>query len=215
MRWQHYLYLIILIGMFSSCTGNERFELRTGDLLFRGRTPSALSSAIDEVTQTGDGNHFSHVGLVEVIAGEVYVIHAEGEKGVCRQPVDSFMTDDTGEKLYAEAFRVKDDFRKGIGEAVKRAASAIGEPYNYTYIIEDSGYYCSELIWWAFSPDSVFALSPMTFKDPVSGRFHDGWVRHYEKLGMDIPEGLPGCNPNGMAASDNIYRLGVVSEEHF
>ncbi|WP_036163420.1 YiiX/YebB-like N1pC/P60 family cysteine hydrolase [Marinilabilia salmonicolor] len=185
-------------------------SIRTGDLLFRGKTPSALSTAIDEVTQTEAGKHFSHVGLAEVVDNNIFVIHSDGSKGVDRETLKDFMNDGGGDTLYVEAYRLKSDFRDAIPEAMERATALIGEPYNYTYIIEDSGYYCSELVWYAFATDSVFALDPMTFKDPESGAFHEGWVEHYGKLGVEIPEGLPGCNPNGMAGSDKLEYLGVV-----
>lgn len=202
-----------VIGTFlliMGCDRTDEIELETGDLLFRGKTPSMLSRAIDDVTQTGDDNHFSHMGLVEVINGKVKVIHADGMLGVCLQPLDSFLLDDDGGQLYVEAFRLKPGMTGAIDVGIKRARSAIGKPYNYSYIIEDTGYYCSELVWWAFKPDSVFELEPMTFKDQNTETFHPGWIEHFEELSIEIPEGRPGCNPNGMAASENIYRLGVV-----
>jgi len=50
----------------------------------------------------------------------------------------------------------------------------------------------------------------MTFKDIETNDFHPGWIEHYDKLGIEIPEGLPGCNPNGMAASENLILLGEI-----
>jgi uncharacterized protein YycO len=196
--------------VFPGCSNQKDFELKTGDLLFRGKTSSSLSTAIDDVTRTVEGKHFSHVGLVEVTDGEVFVIHADGPSGVRKESLIAFMADGKGESLYVEAYRLRGKWNGGISEAIKRASGVIGEPYNYTYIIEDSGYYCSELIWYAFAADSVFRLEPMTFKDPATGEFHGGWIEHYQKMGIEIPEGLPGCNPNGMAASEKLEFLGVV-----
>ncbi len=200
-----------LTVVLSGCNNTNDLELKTGDLLFRGKTPSSLSTAIDDVTQTGEGKHFSHVGIVEINDCQVFVIHAEGMSGVCRESLNAFLSDDKGENFYVEAYRLGAKWSGGISEAIQRASGVIGEPYNYTYIIEDSGYYCSELIWYAFAPDSVFSLEPMTFKDPATGDFHEGWMEHYKKLGIAIPEGMPGCNPNGMAASDKLEFLGVVN----
>ena len=192
------------------CGSSHKFELKTGDLLFRGKTPSSLSTAIDEVTRTEAGKHFSHMGIVEMIDGQVFVIHAEGRAGVSREPLKDFMTDSEGDSLYVEAYRLKPKWENVIPAAMERASEVMGEPYNYTYIIEDSGFYCSELVWYAFATDSVFSLEPMTFKDPATGEFHVGWREHYNKLDVEIPEGLPGCNPNVMAASENLEFLGVV-----
>ncbi len=207
---RYFLILMVLVMVLPGCDNSEKFELKTGDLLFRGKTPSVLSTAIDEVTQTEAGKHFTHVGIVEMMDDQVFVIHAEGRSGVSREPLKDFMTDGAGDSLYVEAYRLKPEWNEGIAEAIERASGVIGEPYNYTYIIEDSGYYCSELVWYAFAPDSVFSLEGMTFKDPATGEFHPGWIEHYQKLGVNIPEGLPGCNPNGVAASKRLEFMGVV-----
>ena len=50
----------------------------------------------------------------------------------------------------------------------------------------------------------------MTFKDPKTSQFLVGWADHYKKLGIPIPEGEPGCNPNGMAASEKMVMVGEV-----
>ncbi|PWD97911.1 hypothetical protein DDZ16_18305 [Marinilabilia rubra] len=204
-------FVLTFLLMFVVGSGFGQVELKTGDILFRGKNPTKLSEAIDEVTQTGSGHHFSHVGIAEVTDGEVFVIHAEGEKGVCKESLDSFSIDEVGRSLYVEAYRLKPKYRDNIDSAIVSVNSVIGEPYNYTYIIEDKGYYCSELIYWAFQSDSVFQLNPMTFKDLETGDFHPGWIEHYNKLGIEIPEGLPGCNPNGMAASENLLLLGEIN----
>jgi hypothetical protein len=77
-------------------------------------------------------------------------------------------------------------------------------------VLSDTSHYCSEFIYLAFEKDSIFALSPMTFKNPVTGEFDTTWVKHYQKLNMEIPEGFPGCNPNGMAASAKLFYVGVL-----
>ena len=76
--------------------------------------------------------------------------------------------------------------------------------YNTTYILEDEGYYCSEYVYELFKKDSVFTLEPMTFKDPKTNEFHKGWIEHYQKLCIAIPEGKLGCNPNVRASSKTI-----------
>jgi hypothetical protein len=50
----------------------------------------------------------------------------------------------------------------------------------------------------------------MTFKDPETGKFLPGWIKHYQKLGIPVPEGEPGCNPNGLASSDKLKPIGVL-----
>jgi hypothetical protein len=199
--------LAILTIFLGGCKDSKELPLKSGDLLFRSQTPSLLSQAIDDVTETGNGKHFSHIGIVDIKKDRISVIHAEGGKGVCKEPLDSFMTDERGDLMHADVYRLKPEYQPEIENALNRARSVIGEPYNYSYIVEDSGFYCSELVWWAFLPDSLFQLKPMTFKDSNTGKFHEGWIKYYMKLGIEIPEGKLGCNPNGMATSDKIYFL--------
>ncbi|MGQ1889938.1 YiiX/YebB-like N1pC/P60 family cysteine hydrolase [Thermophagus sp. OGC60D27] len=208
---KNYCIFLLLSAIVYGCHPSDNIGLRTGDLLFRGKTDSGLSEAIDEVTNTVEENHFSHVGLVELVGKDIYVVHADYESGVCKQPLDSFLMDEDGNLQYTIAYRLRDEFSGSINEAVRRANSVIGQPYNESYVVEDTGFYCSELIWWAFLRDSVFSLEPMTFKNPQTGEFPEAWLIHYQKLGIEIPEGKPGCNPNGMATSEEIYRLGVVT----
>ena len=210
---KRYTFLFPFIVFFLGCQDPSNVKLQTGDLLFRGSSETGLSGAIDEVTNAREGNHFSHVGIVEKKDDGLYVIHAHYERGVCKQPLDSFLMDEGGNQRHTVAYRLKEGIRCSIDDAMKRVNSVIGQPYNYSYLIEDSGFYCSELVWWAFSPDSVFSLSPMTFRNPVTGRFPEVWVDHYARLGVEIPEGKPGCNPNGLAESDAIFRMGIISDE--
>ena len=56
----------------------------------------------------------------------------------------------------------------------------------------------------AAEKDSVFTLEPMSFKNSETNTFHKGWITHYKNLGIAIPEGKLGCNPNGMANSNAL-----------
>lgn len=44
----------------------------------------------------------------------------------------------------------------------------------------------------------------MSFKNLETNTFHKGWIAHYKNLGIPIPEGKLGCNPNGMASSNTL-----------
>ncbi|GET35069.1 hypothetical protein PbJCM13498_39320 [Prolixibacter bellariivorans] len=209
-RFLMYVLTLVFISGWAGCKPKQNeVELRTGDILFRGAADANLSQAIDKVTQTGKATHFSHMGIAEVGPDGIYVLNSEPKHGVFRQPLDSFLHPD-GEKSEVVAYRLKAPFRQFIPEAMKRAEQLLGQPYNYTYILPDTGYYCSEFVYTIFASDSVFKLNPMTFKNPKTGQFDSTWVAHYQKLGIGIPEGKPGCNPNGMAASDKLERLGKV-----
>ncbi|HEY3390264.1 MAG TPA: YiiX/YebB-like N1pC/P60 family cysteine hydrolase, partial [Prolixibacteraceae bacterium] len=184
-------------------------DLQTGDLLFCSPTSSALSKAIDQATQTGNETHFDHIGIVDIKNDTVYVLHAAPKKGVCRESLAQFFFS-YKEKVTISIYRLNDKYAKAIPAAIKKGYTLLRQPYNYSYIIKDKGLYCSEYIYEIFAADSIFTLNPMTFKDPQTGQFLAGWVDHYKKLGIPIPEGEPGCNPNGMAASDKIELTGEV-----
>ena len=208
-RIQKYLYLFVFIVMYSCITNSSKTELLTGDLLFRGESGSDLSEAIDQVTQTDAATHYSHVGLVKISGDSVFVLHASTTKGTCQVSLSEFLHPE-GDTVQVIAYRLKEPWQAAIPAAVQRAENMMGKPYNFSYILSDSSHYCSEFIYRAFEPDSVFMLNPMTFKDPGTGDFLPTWIEYYKNLGMEIPEGQPGCNPNGLAASDKLTRIGLV-----
>lgn len=208
--------ICVWVFLLSGFAGNAQtrpdqlnIALRTGDLLFCNSTSGELSKAIDEVTQTGKSTHFDHVGIIEIQNDTVWVLHAAPKKGVCRETIRQFLIADK-DTITATAYRLKDKCLKTILAALIKAHSLLGQPYKYSYILKDKGYYCSEYIYEIFSTDSIFTLNPMTFKDPKTGKFLSEWVDHYQKLGLPIPEGEPGCNPNGMAGSEKINIAGKV-----
>lgn len=182
-------------------------DYRTGDFLFQDLDCGPLCDAIESVTPALDGQHFSHVGLVEEVGDSLFVIEAISAGGVVRTPIDRFLsrwTDSVG------AFRV---VRRRL--APKHAAllpaalgfceSAMGMPYDDVYLMDNGAYYCSELLYDAFAHanggEPVFSLTPMTFKPPGSEDFDPAWVAYYEALGEEIPEGELGCNPGSLAVS--------------
>ncbi|WP_430816135.1 YiiX/YebB-like N1pC/P60 family cysteine hydrolase [Carboxylicivirga sp. RSCT41] len=202
--------VLLILGMGCTDSDNHR-RFQTGDILFRGRLNGSLSRAIDAVTQTGMEHHYTHMGIVELINDTVWVYHAAPVKGVCKELLADFCLANE-DSVVVGHFRIKNGSKLMFDTALDRARQELGQPYNYSYILDDEGFYCSEYIYHLFEQDSVFKLNPMTFVDPSSGEFHSGWIRHYKDLGIEIPEGEPGCNPNGMAASENLEFLGRVME---
>ncbi len=203
------LYFLSFAGLFA-CTHTEpKIKLQSGDLLFREKSSENISEAIDKVTQTSGATHFSHVGLVEVTDTGVVVLHAYPEGGTCIVLLSEFLHP-KGDSVRVIAYRLKEDGQKAIPAAIPKAHSMLGKPYNFSYVLSDTAHYCSEFIYLAFAADSVFKLEPMTFKDPKTGTFPSAWVEYYQKMGIEIPEGLPGCNPNGLAASEKLEKLGEI-----
>ncbi|KJD32008.1 hypothetical protein PK35_12415 [Tamlana nanhaiensis] len=185
--------------------------MKTGDIVFRGASKSELSSAINDVTQTAKKNTYTHMGICEVINDKIFVYHSDLGKGVVRESLEDFYKPDEATDYSVDLYRIKTISNKQIASAITKARALINKPYNVTYILEDEGFYCSEYIYELFKNDSVFKLEPMTFKNPKTKTFHDGWVKHYNNLGIAIPEGKLGCNPNGMASSENLEFIGKIN----
>ena len=200
---------IIFAGLFASAQPALQIKLQTGDLLFREKSSENISEAIDKVTQTSGETHFSHVGLVEVTDTGIVVLHAYPEGGTCIVSLSEFLHP-KGDSVRVIAYRLKEDWQKATPAAIQKAHSMLGKPYNFSYVLSDTAHYCSEFVYLAFAADSVFKLEPMTFKDPATGSFPKAWVEYYQKMGIEIPEGKPGCNPNGLAASEKLERLGRI-----
>ena len=203
------IIFIVLILTFASAQPSQKIKLQSGDLLFREKSSENISEAIDQVTQTTAATHFSHVGLVEVTDTGVVVLHAYPEGGTCIVSLNEFLHP-KGDSVRVIAYRLKKEGQKAIPTAIQKAHSMLGKPYNFSYVMSDTAHYCSEFIYLAFAADSVFKLEPMTFKDPKTGTFPAAWVQYYQKMGIEIPEGQPGCNPNGLAASEKLERLGKI-----
>lgn len=203
------LHFLSFAGFFACAQPVSKIKLQSGDLLFREKSSENISEAIDQVTQTSGATHFSHVGLVEVTDNGIVVLHAYPEGGTCIVSLNEFLHP-KGDSVRVIAYRLKNEGQKAIPAAIRKAHSMLGKPYNFSYILSDTAHYCSEFVYLAFVADSVFKLEPMTFKDPATGTFPAAWVEYYQKMGIEIPEGLPGCNPNGLAASEKLEKLGEI-----
>jgi len=203
------LLFLSFAGVFACSKPANKIKLQSGDLLFREKSSENISEAIDQVTQTSGETHFSHVGLVEVTDTGIVVLHAYPEGGTCIVSLNEFLHP-KGDSVRVIAYRLKDEWQKTIPVAIQKAHKMLGKPYNFSYILSDTTHYCSEYIYLSFAADSVFALEPMSFKDPKTGNFPVAWVEYYQKMGIEIPEGNPGCNPNGLAASRKLEKLGKI-----
>jgi hypothetical protein len=104
--------------------------------------------------------------------------------------------------------RVDDAHQRLVPDAIDAASAFLGLPYDSIYVMDNSSFYCSELVYESFrlanGGEPVFDLAPMTFCDPESGQTFDPWKEYYEKLGVPIPEGEPGLNPGGISRSPAV-----------
>ncbi|SQB45939.1 YiiX/YebB-like N1pC/P60 family cysteine hydrolase [Chryseobacterium jejuense] len=183
-------------------------QLQNGDLLFVTAKQTGLSGAINNVTQKQKTASFDHIGILEKEGNKIYVLHATPKGGSQKQNLKDFMEDQKKDQQDIIVYRLKPEYQKSIPEAVKKAYSMLGKPYNFNYILDESSYYCSDFVERAFRNDHIFTLEPMTFIDPKTGKTNAFWEEFYTKKNLKVPEGEPGCNPNGLAGSEKLERVG-------
>jgi len=199
--------IAFILILFTGCKNSISADLKSGDLLFVTAKESGLSGAINNVTQKQKNASFDHIGILQKDKGGVFVLHAAPKNGSQKQNLDDFLKDQAKDGQKVVVYRLKPEFQNTIPAAIEKANSMLGKPYNFNYILNENSYYCSDFIERSFRKDHVFKLEPMTFVDPKTGKTNSFWEEFYAKKNLKVPEGEPGCNPNGLAASDKIERI--------
>lgn len=199
------LFFIIL-----SCKTYNTSILENGDLLFVPAADSGLSGAINNVTQTEKKTSYDHVGIVKKEDHRLYVLHASPRGGSQKQKLHAFLKEQTKSGQKIDIYRLKSEFHSSIPKSVSEAENLIGKPYNFNYILDENSYYCSDFVQRAFRDNQIFQLEPMTFIDPKTNRTNVFWEKFYQDKNIKVPEGEPGCNPNGLANSDKIDKIGEL-----
>jgi uncharacterized protein YycO len=174
--------------------------LLPGDLLFQSSSGSAVADAIEAVTDGVDGRDFSHVGMVVKHGDSLAIIEAISS-GVQLTGITAFHLRSSDVMVG----RITPEHRVLAERAANEAMAYLGMPYDKAYLPDNGMLYCSELVSLAYQSanagEPVFDQEPMSFKDPATGEYLATWVEHYAKLGVPIPEGVPGCNPGGLSRS--------------
>ena len=130
--------------------------------------------------------------------------------GSQREEIHHFYTSQTEKNNKIVIYRLKDDYQKTIPNAISKAKTMLGKPYNWLYILNDDELYCSDFVERAFRNDNVFELIPMNFKNKETGKIDDFWVDFYRKKGKDVPQDEPGTNPNQLASSEKLIKIGEL-----
>ncbi len=200
--------LMLLLVQCNNNVSESTKDLKNGDLLFVTAKETGLSGAINNVTQKQKTASFDHIGILEKEGRKMFVLHAAPKGGSQRQDLKDFIKDQKEEGQEVIIYRLKPEYQKAIPEAVKKANSMLGKSYNFNYILDENSYYCSDFVERAFRDEHIFKLEPMTFIDPKTGKKNTFWEEFYAKKNLKVPEGEPGCNPNGLAGSDKLERIG-------
>ncbi len=211
---------LAVVAMFTTLAHAEPFNLQLGDLVFQDLDGGPLCDAIEKVTRGIGGAKLSHIAMVSRVEGEeIHVIEAVS-KGVVETPLETVLNRSQDEQGRPKALvgRLKPQYRHLIPKALETAKSFLGRPYDAPYVMENSAFYCSELVYESFRQANdgtpLFSLAPMTFVDPETATTFPAWVEYYDKLGAPVPEGEPGLNPGGMSREnvlDIVYAYGQLA----
>ena len=201
----------ILFSCFCIAYGNNTnkedttFQLEVGDILFQDLDSSPLCDAIELVTPGYNGANFSHIGLIVSDNDTLKVLESIPPKVILTK-LDDFLnrsSDQNGEPKVIVG-RLNDEYKNTIPKAIQFAKKQIGVDYDEVFILDNDKYYCSELIYEAFSKDSIFQLQPMTFLHPETKDTLETWKEYYSDLGVEIPQNKLGINPGIMSLSEKI-----------
>jgi Permuted papain-like amidase enzyme, YaeF/YiiX, C92 family len=140
----------------------EATEFAAGDVIFRrGR------SLVSRVVLAADGgSEYSHVGLVSMVDGKVWVLHAvppeepEQQGGVVAEPLSAFLEPDKA--AAAGLYRSRD---AGAALAAERAAWRFVRariPFDSSFDLSTPGeLYCTEMVWRAYLEGGIDLAPPV------------------------------------------------------
>lgn len=198
------IFAALLLGMGCESGGEL---LRNGDLVFVGlpadydADAESMNTAISSATGEEGWMNLIHVAIAEVKADSIWIIDATIKHGVDRHPLDTFLKDFTLKDGSYPEFIVKRV--KGIDAdgAVERAKSLCGRQYDMRFLPDNEDFYCSELVQACYldaQGKPVFQSEPMNWLAP-DGSMPPYWEHLFGILGMDVPQGVLGTNPQKMS----------------
>lgn len=181
-------------------------KLQTGDLLFISKTDPALPGTIAKSTAQGRHLNYSHVGIVSVDGGKIWVHHATHGRGCCRDRLLRFVRNQKGR---IDVYRPK--IPVDTEAILRRARSMYGQPYNSSFSPTDRGWYCSSYVWYAYEKTGLFHPVPMQF-GPKGKKVLPYWRAYFRKIGKEIPVGKPGIAPNTLVLQGGLAYVGKMGE---
>lgn len=210
--------LVLLLLLAVSC-GRNTGHLQNGDLVFVGipadyqADGESMDAAISSATGKEGELNLIHVAIAEVQGDSVWIIDATIAHGVDRHPLDTFLKDFTLRDGSYPEFIVKRVGGVDADAAVERAKTYCGRAYDVRFLPDNEDLYCTELVQKCYldaAGEPVFASEPMNFRAP-DGSMPPYWEWLFGLLGMDVPQGVPGTNPQGMAASPLLKAISCGS----
>ena len=193
MRYLVRLSLVITFHILPLTSLHAQWNhLQSGDLLFVSDT-----TGMGQAVKASTGN-YTHVAMVERAGDSLFVIDATQKRGVARRPIEKTFAN----KMPVEIYRLTVSF--DTAAVIERAKNLIGKPYDNAFLPDNDAYYCSELVQAAFG--DLFESKPMNWRDK-EGNLPEYWQKHFNELGIPVPEGVPGTNPTDLSRSPLLRKL--------
>jgi uncharacterized protein YycO len=126
------------VALLIACAPGN-YEPQTGDIVLQD-----LKSPSSEAIKLATNSPYSHCGLVSLEGDSAFVIEAVGP--VRKIPLEQWT--ENGEGLYS-VLRFKEG--NNVDEAIRIAEKYLGLPYDQMYLWGDDEFYCSELVYKAYS----------------------------------------------------------------
>ena len=190
-----------LTALFAAC--GER--LRTGDLVFVCADTTGMDAAISAATTDKSTCDYSHVGIIEACDSGTFVIDATPKYGVSRHPLQQFEEENGTCHFYRlKGYNNEDEW-------LDKAKSYIGLPYDFYFLPDNGKFYCSELVSEVCldaDGNPIFEAQPMNFR-AADGTMPDYWVNLFDSLGVEVPQGISGTNPNDLVQSGKLQRIDI------
>ena len=214
---RRFLLIISILLLVVGC-GQKAGTLRNGDLVFVGlpldydAEGGSMDAAISAATGQEGALNLIHVAIAEVQADSVWIIDATIAHGVDRHPLEVFLKDFTLKDGSYPEFIIKRVKGVDADVAVERAKTYCGRAYDVRFLPDNEDLYCSELVQLSYldrAGNQVFDSEPMNFCAP-DGTMPPYWEWLFGKLGMEVPQGLPGTNPQKMSESPRLQPVAVL-----
>lgn len=193
--------LILSLFLSLSLAYKPLSKMQNADLIFVGAENSAFSEAIVSATKK-EGANFTHVGIVELYQNEIFIIEAHSQKGVIRTALKDFLKENNNRSIQVMRLN-KQTPNFDANAIIARAKSFLGQGYDWYFYPNNDKMYCSELVYEAYldkNGQKIFEAKAMNFYAD-DGTLPEFWQKHFEKLGVKVPQNILGTNPNDMSKS--------------
>ncbi|WP_294964103.1 YiiX/YebB-like N1pC/P60 family cysteine hydrolase [uncultured Gilliamella sp.] len=184
----------------------KNHNLNNGDIIFQSLKEESLFN--DAVSHSGavssmDKRIITQINHVALYVGNNTVIHATKKAGVAQQSLADFFS--AGRHHVIATI----DNALIIQQALTRVITCLGSPYNHSFHPDAEGFYCSELITYAFKTelcDDYFQLYPMNFKDLTTQQILPYWNNYYDCIKQTIPQGVLGSHPQQLLRQFHLFK---------